>query len=125
MKTAQDYLDKYSGGECRGAFNARIYGDSWSKTVAGSPQGSVWAERNAGWNLADSMILQGKIFSKMNFNGKEVTFKCFADGNKFCCVGEGFENLQESDRYAFGDTRDEAILNFCEGFDHPKWPYLS
>jgi hypothetical protein len=112
MKTAQDYLSLDSGGECFGGFNSRLYGESWSKAVSGSPQGSVWAQRNAGWNLADSMIKSGKIYSKTTVKDKEITFKCFADGDEFCCVGEGFENLQESNNYAFGDCFDSAVVNF-------------
>jgi hypothetical protein len=113
MKLAQDYLSENVSGECRGGFNARLYGESWSKAVSGAPQGSVWAARNAGWYMADSMIRQGQIFSMIKIRGAELVFKCFADGDKFCCVGEGFINLQESDDYAFGDSFDEAIINFA------------
>lgn len=34
------------------------------------------------------------------------------DGNAWCCYGENFINLQESNNYAFGDTREEAINEF-------------
>lgn len=36
------------------------------------------------------------------------------DGDAWCCVGEGFSDLQESDNYAFGDTRDAAIKAYCD-----------
>jgi len=38
--------------------------------------------------------------------------KVFKDGNAWICIGEDFENLQESDNYSFGDTRDEALKNY-------------
>lgn len=38
--------------------------------------------------------------------------KGMKDGNAWCCVGAGFENLQESDNYSFGETRAEAIENY-------------
>ncbi len=38
--------------------------------------------------------------------------KVFQDGDSWCCVGEGFENLQESDNFAFGNTKAEAIKNY-------------
>jgi len=113
MKLAQDYLSEHCGGECRGGFNARLYDESWAKAVSGAPQGNAWAARNAGWHMADSMIKQGQVFSVIKIRGNDFVFKCFADGDKFCCVGEGFVNLQESDNYAFGDSFDEAIINFC------------
>lgn len=34
------------------------------------------------------------------------------DGNKFCCHGLDFVNLQESSNYAFGETFEEAISNY-------------
>lgn len=34
------------------------------------------------------------------------------DGNEFFCHGLDFENLQESENYAFGKTYDEAISNY-------------
>ena len=112
IKYAQDFLNESCGGECFGSFNARVMGDSWAKAVSGSPQGPIWAARNAGWNLADSMIKSGEIYSKTIIKGKEITFKCFKDGDSYCCVGEGFENLQESNNYAFGECFDSAIINF-------------
>lgn len=114
MKSAQDYLQPYAGGYCRGGFNTRLSGDSRLKNLNGVPAGSIWAERNAGWELADKMIREGRIFSKTKIDGKEIEFKCYQDGNSWCCVGPDFENLQESDCYAFGDTREEAIQLFSQ-----------
>lgn len=114
MKSAQDYLKPTAGGECRGGFNSRLFGDSRLKTMDRIPQGSRWAQRNAGWELADGMIRKGKIFSRTVIDGKDIEFKCMQDGNAWCCVGPDFENLQESDCYAFADTFDEAIIEFSK-----------
>lgn len=40
----------------------------------------------------------------------KVTVK--KDGDSFCCYGEGFINLQESNNYAFGDTFEDSIFNY-------------
>lgn len=37
----------------------------------------------------------------------------FLDGNAYCVVGPEFVDLQESDCYAFGDTREQAIANYA------------
>jgi hypothetical protein len=90
----------------------------------------------AGWELADKMIAEGKLYFKHNFHYLDCPrghafmyggtmacntcntdsfqkewwkIKVFKDGSDWCCIGTGFENLQESDNFAFGDTRAEAI----------------
>jgi len=35
--------------------------------------------------------------------------KVCRDGDAWCCIGEGFNDLQSSDNYAYGDTREDAI----------------
>ena len=37
----------------------------------------------------------------------------FLDGEAFCVVGPEFVSVEESDCYAFGDTREQAIANFA------------
>ena len=37
----------------------------------------------------------------------------FLDGDQYCCVGPEFVSMEESDCYAFGSTRDEAIANYA------------
>jgi hypothetical protein len=37
----------------------------------------------------------------------------FLDGDQYCVVGPDFVSIEESDCYAFGGTRDEAISNFA------------
>ena len=36
----------------------------------------------------------------------------FLDGEQYCVVGPDFVSTEESDCYAFGATRDEAIANY-------------
>ena len=36
----------------------------------------------------------------------------FLDGSQYCVVGPEFISIEESDCYAFGATRDEAIANY-------------
>ena len=37
----------------------------------------------------------------------------FLDGDSYCVVGPEFISVEESDCYAFGDTREEAIANYA------------
>ena len=36
----------------------------------------------------------------------------FLDGESYCVVGPEFVSVEESDCYAFGDTREQAIANY-------------
>lgn len=36
----------------------------------------------------------------------------FLDGDQYCVVGQEFVSIEESDCYAFGSTRAEAIQNY-------------
>lgn len=37
----------------------------------------------------------------------------FADGDQYCVVGSDFISIEESDCYAFGATRKQAIANYA------------
>ena len=37
----------------------------------------------------------------------------FQDGEQYCVVGPDFVSVEESDCYASGDTREQAIANFA------------
>lgn len=37
----------------------------------------------------------------------------FLDGDQYCVVGPEFVGVNESDCYAFGDTREQAIANYA------------
>lgn len=41
----------------------------------------------------------------------------FLDGSQFCVVGPDFVSTEESDCYAFGNTREEAIANYAAKLD--------
>ncbi|MBL8124954.1 MAG: hypothetical protein JNJ39_12675 [Blastocatellia bacterium] len=40
----------------------------------------------------------------------------FVDGDQYCCVGPEFVSIEESQCYAFGSTKDEAIANYAAKF---------
>ena len=37
----------------------------------------------------------------------------FLDGDQYCVVGPDFVDLDETDCYAFGNTREQAIANYA------------
>lgn len=37
----------------------------------------------------------------------------FLDGDSYCVVGSKFVSVEESDCYAFGETREQAIANYA------------
>jgi hypothetical protein len=39
----------------------------------------------------------------------------FLDGDQYCVVGPDFVSTEESDCYAFGATKEEAISNYAAG----------
>lgn len=139
FKYAQDVLRDTSSGSANAGFNRRVGGDSYAEAFQYEHERHD-REMYAGWNLADKMINEGKLFYVHNFHhshegcdghafryggsmvcntcGKSALekewwkIKVYKDGNAWCCIGTGFENLQESDNVAFGDTRNEAIDNY-------------
>ena len=140
FKTAQDVLRQPADAGAMAGFNRRIAGEGYAEAFQ-YPHERQDGAMVAGWSLADGMIREGKLFYQENFHRKPWTsegcfgiryggsiccngcglsklerewwkVKVFMDGNAWVCIGTGFENLQESDNYAFGDTRDEAIENY-------------
>jgi hypothetical protein len=141
LKLSHDVMPR-GGGEAGCGFNSRIHGKSHREATANIPHGLRYSAYSAGWELADKMIREGKLYYVHNFHnshecsghafpygGKFVcetctfpggptlekpwwTIKCYPDGNAWCCVGADFEDLQASDCFAFGDTREEAIKNY-------------
>lgn len=137
MQTYQDIfgLENWNA-HVSGGFNSRVFGDTHSQMF----QGPSRFERQQGWWLADEMIREGKIYFTHPFphgscKSKAFTYggtwacndcnrdhldkpwwnvRVFKDGTSFCVVGQGFENLQESDNYAFGDTKEEALDNYFQ-----------
>lgn len=139
FKTTQDVLPQYAGGAYAG-FNRRVYGSSYADAFK-YPNERQDREMVSGWYLADRMIDEGRLFYIRNFhvppfaskgcfgfqyggtwvcNGCGASnldrewwkIKVFKDGNAWCCIGTGFEDLMASENYEFGDTREEAIEKY-------------
>ena len=140
MKEITRNPDVMKGSRGMHGFNRRIFGETHNEAFgypcAPDPAGE------AGFELADGMILAGKIYyvnrfahkwgndickgSAFPYGGTWVCNTCnnsnlgkpwwkvkvYKDGDAWCCVGEDFEDLQASSNFAFGDTRDEALKNY-------------
>ena len=135
---AQDVL-KSGNGSAFAGFNRRVHGETYADAFQYDNERQDAAMVSGYW-CADRLINEGRIYYKHNFHqshegcsgyafqygGSMVCNTCgrnnlakswwnikvFQDGNAWCCIGEGFTNLQESNNYAFGDTRDEAIKGY-------------
>jgi len=136
LKFSEHFL-KYPGGATGGGFNSRVLGHSYPQAM----QGTQWdyAARSNGWEIADRLAREGKLYAVHNFHNSHEcgghafpyggdfvcntcgrnrlakhwwAIKCYPDGNAWCCVGLDFEDLQSSDCYAFGDTYDAAIKKY-------------
>jgi len=118
-----------------GGFNSRVQGVEFVNAV----DGAYRAERMQGWWKADEMIKAGKIYFIHPFPHRNCDLSGFVyggtwacngcntdgfqkpwwavrvmqDGDAWCVVGEGFEDLQASDNYAYGDTREEALSAYA------------
>lgn len=134
LPNAQDF--GLNGGMANAGFNRRVGGASWNECFTYQHEREN-RDLHYGFDLADKWINEGKIFYLHNFHHTHSkctghafryggfwvcntccnqgvdrpwwSIKVFKDGNAWCCVGLGFENLQASENYAFGDTRDGAI----------------
>ena len=42
----------------------------------------------------------------------------FLDGESYCVVGPEFVSVEESDCYAFGESREQAIANYAAQMHH-------
>jgi hypothetical protein len=129
LLTAQDIL-KNAGSYVSAGFNMGVMGH----TIGDINNCNSRHNYFAGFMKAEEMIRDGKIFYTHRFKckcggqpfiyggfwvcngcgGKGVDKKWWSikvqkDGNTWCCTGLGFVNLQESENYAFGGTRQEAI----------------
>jgi hypothetical protein len=136
---AQDIL-KNSAGSLGAGFNRRVSGMPYLTAFQHQHERGD-RDMVAGWDKASEMIEAGQIFFVHNFHHLECqtghaflyggTYVCNTcqrdhlekewwkikvqkDGNAWCCVGNGFVDLQESDNYAFGDTRELAIQAYGE-----------
>jgi hypothetical protein len=135
LKYAQDLIKASSSVNC--GFNSFINGHSQPKR---SDYGCVseWGLITQGYDFARKMAEDNGIAFTHVFKCKQDGcfpfqyggfFVCNAcgnkdvnkewwkiqvekDGNEFCCHGLDFENLQESNNYAFGETFEQAIINY-------------
>ncbi|EJM92448.1 MULTISPECIES: hypothetical protein [unclassified Pseudomonas] len=123
-------------GHFGGGFNSRVQGVEFCVAT----DGAYKAERMQGWWRADEMINTGKIYFVHPFPHGQCKFTGFVyggtwacngcntdgfqkpwwavrvmkDGAAWCVVGEGFQDLQTSDNYAYGDTREEALKAYAQ-----------
>lgn len=148
LETAQEIFKdiRYMDTDYVSAFNCRILGEPNHSQVCGYPNPQhTYGARSQGFYRANKMIMDGDIYYRhifphegcnelsFSYGGSQVCNSCgrnnlqkdwwvirvFKDGDAWCCVGENFENLQESDNYAFGSTRDEAINNYALLYKQP------
>lgn len=146
MRTGQDYIENASGSAIAG-FNRKIFGHDYNDAFR-HPHERANRDMQGGWMLAEELIEKGEIYFVHNFHqshencsglaflygGSFVCNTCqknnlekpwwvikvYKDGNAWCCVGEDFINLQESDNVAFAETRKEAIENYGNLFKTAK-----
>jgi hypothetical protein len=136
LKFAQDLI-KASPSTCAG-FNQFINGGSEPKKADYGNVGQ-WYLETQGFEYAKKMAKEDGIAFTYVFKCEKSdcfpfsyggTFVCDScnksnvqkewwkiqvekDGNEFCCHGLDFINLQESENYAFGNTFENAIENYC------------
>ena len=134
IQNACDLLPNVRDASFLGGFNQRVLGDPFNQTL------DAWdkAVRGMGWHKANEMIMNGLIYSvhafphsdcpanpfpyggtwvcnycnRNNLDKPWWRIKVYKDGDAWCCVGENFEDLQASDNYSFGDSREAAIANY-------------
>lgn len=134
------YIFPHECGQFASGFNCRVFGLT-DRETNGYPAAHS-QQRYAGWQKANDMINEGKIYythifqhtsgssickdKSFEYGGSQVcngcgrkrlaqpwwNIKITRDGSAWFVAGENFENLQESDNYAFGDTKEEALLNY-------------
>lgn len=149
LKTGQDIIkERDQCGSSIAGFNRCVLGIPYNDAFRYRNE-QTNSQMQGGWNLAEKLIKEGGIYFVHNFHkshgdcpsgfafqyggfwvcntcgGKGLdkdwwTIKVYQDGNAWCCVGLSFENLQESENYAFGDSREEAIASYGDLFHPPE-----
>lgn len=117
-----------------------MYASGFNRALHGEALPSVTEDTRVqqGYNHAKELIQDGKVFYVHNFHDLECKSKAtlyggfwccdccgkkgvdrdywkiriFKDGSEYCCVGENFVNIQESQNYGFGRTKKEAIESY-------------
>ncbi len=140
MEDIEDKLFKDLCGNTSALIGARrrISGDSYLHSFQFRHEKRDF-DMHFGWDYAEDAISHGEIFSVHNFHSLSypeghafkygTTWACnycgkaqldkpwweikvYKDGNQWVCVGKDFTNIQDSDGYAFGSTREEALNNY-------------
>lgn len=88
-------------------FNHALNGEDWA-TAKSQHHQSEWNDYAGYFLQAEKWAHSGLVFFKRD----GIAIKVMKDGDFFCCIGEGFVNLQESENYAFGCTFEDAISNY-------------
>ncbi len=137
-QTICEQLYEWCTSQFRAGFSIRINGGTWLEMC----EHSDWREgKSAGWDAADKLIKEGIIFfvypfeceregcpTRFQYGGFWACNSCnthistpdwwkikvVKDGDKYCCIGNGFVNLQESDNYSFGDSFQDAINQYYD-----------
>lgn len=126
MKLAQDYLKETASGPAMSGFNSRILGRPRSEVFRYRRGGEHYRQFTAGWETASGLISKGMIEAVLfpvpeNVEPTWQVAVCKPDGNMWFCHGEGFEDLQISGNYAFGETRELAMSAYAD-LMRPKGP---
>lgn len=141
LLTAQYVFKDSPGGEFDGGFNSFVHGHTERETCD-YPNWGPNPSRRRGFRAGEKLAEEGKIFFTQVFKHKRFdeickghaflyggffvcndcgrksvdepwwVIKTMKDGSAWFVHGLGFEDLQASDNYAFGDTKEEALKNY-------------
>ena len=129
-------------GNFGGGFNSRVQGVEFCSAT----DGAYKAERMQGWWKANEMIRDGKIYFVHPFRHGQCKYTGFVYGGTWACngcnrdgfqkpwwsvrimkdgdawvvMGEGFEDLQISANYAYGNTREDALNAYAALMEQNK-----
>ena len=86
----------------------------WVETLPNSVQEGMIEAAERGESYTYKAWLAGaESLCKENEALKASTvLSCIQDGSAWICYGEGLIDIRESDNYAYGDSREEAISNY-------------
>jgi glycine betaine/choline ABC-type transport system substrate-binding protein len=119
LNTAQDLGVGNGNSSYNSGFNQRIQGVPYLEVFEHTRYGTdMDMDRLQGWDAAGEMIKNGTAFYAHWWSGdlglECLNLKVLQDGDQWCCVGEKFTDLQSSDDYAFGESRDLATSNYIK-----------
>lgn len=141
LQYAQDFFE-HAGGQFGGGFNSFVRGHDYDEAVSRETYDigariNGWRRAEKLWD--EGKLFAVHRFRHLSYGGPEIcngyafpyggnwvcntcgcknldkpwwTIKHMMDGNAHFVHGMGFENLQESDNFAFGATKQEALDNY-------------